>query len=167
MHAPWETEWAIERAGLLARNFRRWTGQALLATNAEPVELARQLFEAPFILVSHGTEGDPILNYGNRAALRLWDMTWEELTRTPSRHTAEAPDREERARLLAQVTQHGFIDNYSGIRVSKTGRRFRIARAVVWNLFAEDAAYAGQAATFNEWEFLDGCAPTREILAEP
>lgn len=156
MHTPWETEWAVARARLLARNYRRWTGRDLLATTANPVDLARELAEAPFVLVSHGIEADPILNYGNRTALRLWDMTWEELTRTPSRYTAEAPDREERARLLAQVTQHGFIDNYSGVRISKNGRRFRITRAVVWNLFDVGEVYAGQAATFSDWEFLDG-----------
>ena len=53
---------------------------------------------------------------------------------TPSRLTAEAPNREERARLLAAVTTRGFIDDYSGIRISNTGRRFRIAQATVWNL---------------------------------
>jgi len=56
-------------------------------------------------------------------------MSWAELTRTPSRLTAEAPNREERARLLAAVTARGFIDDYSGVRISKSGRRFRIARA--------------------------------------
>ena len=53
-------------------------------------------------------EADPVLNYGNRAALALWEMSWEELTRTPSRLTAEAPNREERAKLLEAVTQRGF-----------------------------------------------------------
>ena len=77
------------------------------------------------MLVSHGMETDPVLNYGHRAAQTLWEMTWAELTRTPSRLTAEAPNREERARLLATVTAQGYIDNYSGIRISKTGRRFR------------------------------------------
>jgi len=32
------------------------------------------MFEAPFVLISHGTEDDPILNYGNRVALWLWQM---------------------------------------------------------------------------------------------
>ncbi len=81
-------------------------------------------------------------------------MSWDELTRTPSRLTAEAPNREERARLLAAVTAHGFIDDYSGIRISKTGRRFRIAQATVWNLLDEHGIYAGQAAMFSRWEFL-------------
>ena len=94
------------------------------------------------------------MNYGNAAALALWEMSWPELTRTPSRLTAEAPNREERARLLAAVTAHGFIDDYSGIRISKSGRRFRIARATVWNLLDERGNYAGQAAAFSQWEFL-------------
>ena len=94
------------------------------------------------------------MNYGNAAALALWEMSWAELTRTPSRLTAEAPNRGERARLLAAVTARGFIDDYSGIRISKTGRRFRIAQATVWNLLDEHGIYCGQAAMFSHWEFL-------------
>jgi hypothetical protein len=119
-----------------------------------PAQLAEQIFYAPFVLVSHGLEADPVLNYGNQAALALWEMTWAELTHTPSRLTAEAPNREERARLLAAVTANGFIDDYSGIRISKTSRRFRIAQATVWNLLDERQQYCGQAARFSHWEFL-------------
>ena len=67
---------------------------------------------------------------------------WEELTRTPSRLTAEAPNREERARLLETVTRLDFIDDYSGVRISKTGRRFKISRATVWNLISENGQRA-------------------------
>jgi hypothetical protein len=94
------------------------------------------------------------LNYGNAAALALWEMPWEELTRTPSRLTAEAPNRDERARLLEAVTTRGFIDDYSGVRISKNGRRFRIFRATVWNLLTVDGKPCGQAAMFNRWEFI-------------
>ena len=94
------------------------------------------------------------MNYGNRAALALWEMSWVELTRTPSRLTAEAPNREERARLLEAVTRCGFIDDYSGVRISKSGRRFRITRATVWNLLTEDGKPCGQAAMFDRWEYL-------------
>ena len=121
---------------------------------SKPAELAQRVFEAPFVLVSHGTEADPILNYGNAAALALWEMTWEELTRTPSRLTAEAPNREERARLLDAVTRRGFIDDYSGVRISKSGRRFRISRATVWNLLTETNQPCGQAAMFDKWELV-------------
>jgi len=139
---------------MLAWSFKHWTGRELLPGVAPGEALAASLFTAPFVLVSHGTEADPILNYGNQAALNLWEMTWAELTRTPSRLTAEAPNREERARLLAQVTRHGFIDNYSGVRISKSGRRFRIHQAIVWNLLTEAGEPAGQAAMFERWEFL-------------
>ena len=138
----------------MARSLRRWTGRDLLPGLFNPLGLARNIFESPFVLVSHGTEIDPVLNYGNAAALALWEMSWEELTRTPSRLTAEAPNREERARLLAAVTERGFIDDYSGVRISKTGRRFRIDRATVWNLFDDQGNHTGQAAMFSDWKFL-------------
>lgn len=154
MDSIWKTDFVIAHTVCLARSLKHWTGRELLADISSPRELAEQVFHAPFVLVSHGTEADPVLNYGNRTALALWEMSWEELTRTPSRLTAEAPNREERARVLAAVTQRGFIDDYSGVRISKTGRRFRISRATVWNLLAADGQPCGQAAMFDRWEFI-------------
>jgi hypothetical protein len=148
------TEFFVAHALCLARSFKKWTGRELLPGNFPANELAEKIFKAPFIVVSHGTQVDPILNYGNRTALALWEMSWDEFTRTPSRLTAEAPNREERARLLEAVTSKGFIDDYSGIRISKSGRRFHISRAIVWNLVSETGGYCGQAATFSEWKFL-------------
>jgi len=154
MESIWQKTAVITQTQLITHSLRHWTGRDLLPGLFNPFGLAKNIFEAPFVLVSHGTEADPILNYGNAAALQLWEMTWDELTRTPSRLTAEAPNRTERAQLLAAVTANGFIDDYSGIRISKTGRRFRIAQATVWNLLDESGYYAGQAATFSRWEFL-------------
>jgi len=141
-------------APCLARSFKKWTGRDLLPGNFPETDLAEKLFNAPFAVVSHGTQADPILNYGNRAALELWEMSWEEFTHTPSRLTAEAPNRQERARLLEAVASKGFMDDYSGVRISKNGRRFEISRAIVWNLISEAGEPCGQAATFSKWKFL-------------
>jgi hypothetical protein len=154
MENLWQKPSVIAQTQLIARSLDHWTGRALLPGLFNPLGLAKNVFHAPFVLVSHGTEADPVLNYGNAAALALWEMSWDELTRTPSRLTAEAPNREERARLLAAVAERGFIDDYSGVRISKTGRRFRIAQATVWNLMDKKKNYAGQAAMFSRWEFL-------------
>ena len=154
MNTPWQNPSVISQTQCIARNLKHWTGRDLMPGNFSPAEFAEKVFHAPFVLVSHGTEADPVLNYGNQTALTLWEMSWTELTCTPSRLTAEAPNREERARLLAAVTDRGFIDDYSGIRISKTGRRFRIAQATVWNLLDEQKKYCGQAAMFSSWEFI-------------
>lgn len=154
MDEPWASEWTLAHSAKLARSFRHWLGRELLPDVTEPQALAQALFFAPFVLVSHGTQADPVLNYGNRTALHLWEMPWSELTRTPSRLTAEPVAREERARLLAEVTKHGHIVNYTGVRIAKSGRRFRIADAVVWNLIEPSGLRCGQAAMFNRWEYL-------------
>jgi MEKHLA domain len=172
MNDIWQEVSVVAQTQLIARSLKHWTGRDLLAAGppvSDPAQsdpasqragsetgapFVEKIFHAPFVLVSHGTEADPVLNYGNAAALALWEMSWAELTRTPSRLTAEVPNREERARLLAAVTQRGFIDDYSGVRISKTGRRFRIARATVWNLISETGLPGGQAAMFTHWEFL-------------
>ncbi len=75
-------------------------------------------------------------------------MDWNTFTRTPGRHTAEPVEREERARFLETVRKQGYVDDYRGIRISSTGRRFEIRQATVWNLIDEGGQYAGQAVTF-------------------
>ena len=154
MNPIWQTAAVIAQTQTIAWSLKHFTGRELLPGELSAAGLAKKVFHAPFVLVSHGTEADPVLNYGNATALALWEMSWEELTRTPSRLTAEAPNREERARLLATVAQHGFIADYSGIRISKNGRRFRIAQATVWNLLTPEGRPCGQAAQFSHWEFL-------------
>ncbi len=142
-----------KRVEWVLRSHRRWTGRDLLVP-APGADAAQAAWEAPFVLVSHGTEADPVLWYGNRMALDLWEMDWAAFTSTPSRFTAEAPFREERARLMAAVTARGFIDDYAGIRITRTGRRFRIHRATVWNVVDDSGAAAGQAATFSDWDWI-------------
>jgi hypothetical protein len=150
----WQTDVVLMHAQILARSFKLFTQRDLVPGNLSAAELSQRLFQAPFALLSHGTQVDPVLNYGNRTALTLWEMSWDEFTRMPSRLTAEAPNREERARLLAAVATHGFADDYSGVRISRSGRRFNIARATIWNLLALDGSFFGQAAMFDHWEFL-------------
>ena len=149
-----QSDFIVFQAQCVVRSYKKWTGRDLLPGDFSPGELAAKLFDAPFVVVSHGTQADPILNYGNRAALALWEMSWDEFTRTPSRLTAEPAKRDARAKVMEVVTRHGFFENYSGIRVSKTGRRFEISRAIIWNLISESGQLQGQAATFSEWKFL-------------
>ena len=142
----------------LIESLRYWTGRHLVSPNVPIIEQARQLFHAPFAVLSHDSAQDPLLNYGNLAGLQLFEMSWAELTQTPSRQTAEATHQDERARLLGAVTRQGFVDDYRGVRVAKSGRRFMIEKATVWNLLDEAGAPCGQAARFSDWRFLDGQA---------
>lgn len=137
-----------EHTERLRRSFNILTGCHLIDPGLSPEAAAEGLFHAPFVVLSHNTAPDPILTYGNQTALNLFALTWEELIQMPSRLTAEAPNRAERARLLAEVTAHGFIDNYCGVRISRTGQRFLIEQATVWNLSDAEGRLCGQAATF-------------------
>ena len=139
----------------LLSSLRRWTGRNLVDADLPLAQQARTLFDAPFAVLSHNTAADPVLNYANRAGLKLFELSWQELTVLPSRATAESIHQEARARLLARVRDYGYIDDYQGVRISKSGRRFEIEQATVWNLLDEQGADYGQAATFNRWRYLD------------
>ncbi len=153
--APTESNaFLADHLRLLRDSYRRLTGRDLIDPSLGDADAAKALFDAPFALLSHDTQADPILTYGNRTVLGLFTVTWDQLTRMPSRYTAEAPDRAERARLLHEVTVHGFVDDYRGVRISARGQRFLIERACVWNLLDQQGRHQGQAATFAHWRLL-------------
>ena len=148
---PWADPRWVAHAGLLLDSFAQVLGRELIPREGSAAEQAERLFYAPRVVVSHGTEADPVLNYGNAKALELWEMDAATLPRTPSRLTAEPMHRDERARLLERTHRDGYVDDYAGIRISRTGKRFRIERAIVWNLVDATGAHRGQAATFDTW----------------
>ncbi|OIO72185.1 MAG: MEKHLA domain-containing protein [Zetaproteobacteria bacterium CG_4_9_14_3_um_filter_49_83] len=141
-------------AGLLISSFRRLTGRDLVCCEEPASDLPRALFEAPFAVLSHTTDADPVFNYANQTAMQLFEMDWQTFTHLPSRHSAEPLAREERARLLERVTCNGFVDDYRGVRISATGKRFLLEEATVWNLIDEDGIYCGQAAALFRWSGL-------------
>lgn len=147
----WAHPSIISWSQLLLDSFYRWIGRDLIERNSSPTKQAQALFGAPFVVISHGTEPDPILNYGNQAALDLWEMTWEQMTRTPSRQTAEPVDQEERTRMLALAEEQGYFTGYRGVRISATGRRFVVEGATVWNVLDHRNQLVGQAGTFSHW----------------
>ena len=149
-----ENRFQHDHAKLLLQSFRTLTGRDFIPGAFDSEQEARLLFEAPFFVASHDGGEDPILTYGNRTALDLFELPWEEFTQTPSRYTAEEPERGERERLLASVAEKGDIDDYSGIRISRSGRRFEIRNATVWNLLDSSGEKVGQAATFEAWRYL-------------
>lgn len=146
----WKRDDWIQQTQRLLNSYVHWIGTELIQ-RSDPHGDACALFHASFVVVSHGTEADPLLNYANASALQLWKMTPTEFLGTPSRMTAEPVHRTERAELLRRTTEQGFIDDYSGTRTAANGDRFQIHRATVWNLIDDEGAPAGQAATFSAW----------------
>ncbi|MDJ0730209.1 MAG: MEKHLA domain-containing protein [Crocosphaera sp.] len=156
---PWQQETVIQRTQLILSSFEHWLGHSLFENFAitdvkiDPIGVSKQLFEADFIVASHGTQSDPIFNYGNQKALDVWELTWDQFIQTPSRKTAEAIEQQERHRLLTQTTTNGFC-YYSVIRITSTGKRFKINDGIVWNVIDHQQTYQGQAACFSKFHFL-------------
>jgi len=139
-------------ARLIVDSHQRVVGRPLVPAGEDDGELWRALWNAPRVVVAHGTQPDPVFCYGNHLALELFELDWAAFTALPSRYSAEPLAREERAALLDRVSRFGFIDDYAGVRISSTGKRFRISRATVWNLIDTEGVYRGQAASFSDWE---------------
>jgi PAS domain-containing protein len=133
---------------LLTGSYARLVGTPLVAPGRD----ARWLYrEAPFAVVAHNTDPDPRFTYANVAAQTCFEYSWQEFVQLRSRFSAEAPNRTERQRLLETVASKGFVADYRGLRISKSGRRFWIQDGVVWQLVSEVGVACGQAAVFRSW----------------
>jgi len=154
MEDIWQNPWVTKWTQYSLDSYVRLLKQELIIREGTLQEQAERLFKSSFVVASHGLQDDPILNYGNQAALDLWEMDWEQFTQTPSRLTAEPVNREVRARMLEQAKTHGYIADYRGIRISRTGKRFLVERATVWNIQKPDGTPLGQAAKFSSWTYL-------------
>jgi MEKHLA domain len=147
----------IAHGGYLARSFSRLLGRALLpsvSAQASDAVITQALYYAPVVIVAHGTQPDPLFCFANKVAQQLWGIPWSEFIGMPSRLSAEAEERATRAALLTQAQEKGFIDNYSGIRIARSGKRFRIREVILFTVSDDQGKKVGQAATFDTWEWL-------------
>ena len=115
---------------------------------------AKQAFNSNYVLLAHNGANEPIFNYANKTALKLFEMSWEEFTTMPSKYSAESDERGKREQFLADVAENGYSKNYSGIRISKSGRRFEIKKVILWNVYDSENNRIGQAAVFDEYNYL-------------
>jgi hypothetical protein len=154
---PWQSPAALLHVQRILSSYRHWFGHDLLpgTYGLSGQHLAEAAYHANRVLLAHGNQADPILNYGNAATQNLWGYSWEELTATPSRLTAEPMERGDRQRFLEQVNSRGHVADYRGIRVAKNGQRFWIEQAAVWNVLDEQGEKIGQAASFTSWKFIE------------
>ncbi len=112
------------------------------------------LHEASIVVLCHDGGEDPVLIYANAAAAALWKMPVEKLIGLPSRLTAAAHHRPDRANALTAARSAGVLYGYSGERVASDGTRFMVRQAVLWTVDGLPQG-AGQAAMFTSWEPID------------
>lgn len=137
---------------LLNTSHTRLIGRPLVPANTESA--AWLYHDAPFAVLAHDTSADPRFIYANKTAQRCFEYSWNELVGMHSRLSAEQPARDERQRLLDIVTRDGFVTDYRGVRIAKSGRRFWILDGTVWQLSDKHGLHRGQAAMFTKWQDL-------------
>lgn len=147
---PWTDDELRTRARWLLGSYRRWAGADLieLPAGADDAARARALFDAPLPVLAHDGQPDPLLVYANAAALAAFELSLADAPSFRTHRTAEPAARAERSAALAKADDAGLVTGYRGIRVSTTGRRFRIEEGRIWTVLDDDGHRVGQAAAF-------------------
>jgi hypothetical protein len=150
----------IQQSTAILTCFEITTGQCLrarlgISMQAENEVLAKCLFEAPAAILSHDVvsengKRDNVYNYANKAALTVFERSFEEQTQLASSKSAESNSsrQENRNSLLAQCLAKGSVV-FSTQRTSATGKTVELNNAILFNLFDEAGVYAGQAVVFD------------------
>lgn len=160
---PWRRPEVIHLSAAMAQSYETFFGEGLLDDRAlvspgTDEGLAQALYVADFPLLCHDCSHDPLFCYANVAAQRLWARPWEGFCGLPSRLSAPAGGRRERAASLSEVESSGFIDGYSGERISADGQVFWIDNVQVWTVTDAGGSHLGQAARIGSWSPRSGRA---------
>lgn len=152
MIEPYKLPHIMTLSQLMADSYKRWTGWELVGGRDIPYAL----YFAPFPITSFGTQDDPLIQYANLAALEAWDTTWIDFIGMPARVSTQ-PDQtmqNDRYALIQRAKEKGWAMNYTGERISRTGKRFQILNTVLWQLEDAQGHDYGYAARIGSWSQL-------------
>lgn len=128
-------------------SLQRFTGASLFQKLNLPEGDTQQLHaNTRYLVLSHGTEEDPIYCYFNRAALDAFERDPQEISSLPSRYSAPPEGRTPRTALLEDTLQNQYQQLPPLIRVTKTGQLFRVPDVVLWNIYNDQGDLVGQTA---------------------
>lgn len=144
---PWTEDELQTRTRWLLRSYRKWAGEDLIPlASDDDAARAQALFVAPIAVLAHDRQPDPLCIYANAAALAAFELTLAEAPAYATSRTVEPAAREERRGALDRADEVGLVRGYSGVRVSTSGRRFRIHDGRIWTVLDDDGHRVGQAA---------------------
>jgi len=143
----------IDHALLVNQSYHHWTGEYLISEK-DPEKVLEQLNSSNFAVVSHGLETPPVFNYGNLLALQVFEYSFEQFVQLPSRESAKPDHRDEREMMFQKLKTSGYDNNYSGVRVTSSGREFKMENAEIWTLIDPIGRVHGHAAKFSDWHYL-------------
>lgn len=136
----------IARAGEILAAYRTRLGVDLVPRSGDAAEDARRLFELPRAVLAHDAQASPRLDWANRAAGVAFDAAPDRLVGLPSVETAPPDAIADRRRLFDALARRGFVTGYSGVRISRTGRRFVIEDVTIFPVADAAGRPAGHAA---------------------
>ncbi|CAB9507466.1 MEKHLA domain-containing protein [Seminavis robusta] len=126
----------------------------------ENITTAEQLDQNKrFGILSHGIQEDPIYNYGNAAALELFDNTIEDLCQTPSRYSTVESLMDDREQLIQSINTFGHGTIRDATRRTTKEKLFVIATIWIWHVFDDNGTRIGLAALYDRAQVTDYTGP--------
>jgi hypothetical protein len=133
----------IKHLEIIKNSYSELVGEALPLN--ESLNLIEAFDDCIYPIASHDNSPEPLFNYANKAALKLFKMSLHDMIGMPSKASALSVNQHERSLFLKEVSLKGFIKHYQGQRVASDHSTFHIQDATVWNLINQDKKFYGQA----------------------
>lgn len=114
-----------------------------------------------FGILSHGTQTDPIYNYGNKASLILFDQTVDNLCKTASRYSTVESLMEDREQLIQQINDSGYGTISNAVRRTLGEEKLFVIETIwIWHVYhPDDGRRIGLAALYDRAKVQDYTGP--------
>tara|TARA_Y100001970_G_scaffold144480_1_gene177441 strand:- start:413 stop:892 length:480 start_codon:yes stop_codon:yes gene_type:complete len=146
--------WRNDIAEITIASYEHFIGESVVDCKDKFSSSSEALFHLKHPLLVHDTQSDPIFCYGNLLALKIFEYNWKELLKLPSRLSAEVTQQKDRSKMMKEIQKTGYAKGYSGIRITKTGKRIQIEDTTIWNLLGPNSQFSGQAALIKIFNYL-------------
>jgi hypothetical protein len=157
VEAPWADEVSNLLLGLVGISHKKYLARPLLEPEPSEEQRAAAIWEAPFVLMVHDDSEACLLEYGNRAAMALFEMEYLDFFGTSS-FALVHPDAEVQQEWIWSLRDaEERFEKYvvvPRLRLMAASGRALVARdALVFRVDSLEDEPIGQAVVFSKWQF--------------
>ncbi len=155
--APWADEVSTLLLGLVSISHKKYLAKPVLEPEPSEEQRAAAFWEVPFVLMVHDDSEQCLLEYGNKAALALFEMEYLDFFGTSSFAIVAPDETVQQDWIWAMRDVEERFEKYTVVpklrMMSSTGRPFVAKDVLVFRVDSLEDEPIGQAVMFSKWQY--------------